>query len=87
MKIPYLIVTCCIFGRLETRTLTPNRFKNQTNDTLKLLGHNYNHQPGFFKQKIVTLHRCGFNLKLPKHCYFDLLFRVNIINEIAVTKN
>ena len=39
-----LIVTCCTFGRSEIRTLTPNRFKNQTNDTLKLLGHNYNHQ-------------------------------------------
>ena len=69
-----LIVTCCTFGRFEIRTLTPNRFKNQTNDTLKLLGHNYNHQWGFLKQKIVTLHRCGFNLKFPKHCYFDRCF-------------
>ena len=69
-----LIVTCCTFGRFEIRTLTPNRFKNQTNDTLTLLDHNYNHQQGFLKQKIVTLHRCGFNLKFPKHCYFDHYF-------------
>ena len=33
-----LIVTCCTFRRFEIQTLTPNRFKNQTNDTLKLLG-------------------------------------------------
>ena len=33
-----VIVTCCTFGRFETRILTPNRFKNQTNDILKLLG-------------------------------------------------
>ena len=64
-----LTVTCCTFGRFEIRTLTPNRFKNETNDTLTLLGHNYNHQRGFLKQKIVTLHRCGFNLKFPKHFY------------------
>ena len=57
------------------QTLTPNRFKNQTNDTLKLLGHNNNnHQRGFLKQKIVALHHCSFNLKLPKHCYFDCYF-------------
>ena len=48
-----LIVTCCTFGRFEIRTLTPNRFKNQTNDTLKLLGHNYNHQRRFLKQKLL----------------------------------
>ena len=55
-------MTCCTFGRFEIRTLTPNRFKNETNDTLTLLGHNYNHQRGFLKQKIVTLHCCGFHL-------------------------
>ena len=41
------------FGRFEIRILTPNRFKNQTNDTLTLLGHNYNHQRGFLKQKLL----------------------------------
>ena len=70
----FIKVTCCTFGRFEIQTLTPNRFKNQTNDTLKLLGHNYNHQRGFLKQKSATLHRCGFNLKFPKHCYFDHCF-------------
>ena len=80
-----LIVTCCTFGRFEIWTLTPNRFKNQTNDTFRLLGHSYNHQQGFLIQKIVTLHHCGFNLKFPKHLFW-VLFWVNI-NEIAVTKN
>ena len=64
-----LIVTYCTFCRFEIRTLTPNRFKNETNDTLTLLAHNYNHQLGFLKQKIVAPHRCGFNLKFPKHFY------------------
>ena len=48
-----LIVACCTFGRFEIRTLTPNRFKNQTNDTLAPLGHNYNHQRRFLKQKLL----------------------------------
>ena len=69
-----LIVTCYTFIRFEIQTLTPNRFKNRTNDTLRLLGHNYNHQQGFFKQKILILHCCGFNLKFPKHCYFGRCF-------------
>ena len=38
-----LSVVCCIFGMLEIRTLTPNRFKNQSSDTLNILGQNYNH--------------------------------------------
>ena len=58
----FLILTCCTLIRLKIRTLTPNRLKNQTNDMLKLLGHNYNHQRGSLKQKIVTLHCCGFSL-------------------------
>ena len=59
-----LIVPCCIFGRFEIQTLTPNRFKNETNDTLKLLGHSFNHLQGFVKQKVVAPHRCSFNLKV-----------------------
>ena len=82
-----LIVTCYTFSRFEIQNLTPSRFKNQANDTLTLLGHNYNHQRGFLKQKIVVLHRCGFNLKFPKHCSFRPLFWVSIVNDIAVTKN
>ena len=60
-----LIVTCCTFSRFEIKTLTPNRLKNETNGTLTLLAYNCNHQRGFLKQKIVTLHPCGFNLKIP----------------------
>ena len=37
-----LIVACCSFGKLEIKTLAPNRLKNQTNDTLRLLDHNSN---------------------------------------------
>ena len=48
-----LIVPCCIFGKLEIRNLTPNRFKNQPNDTLKLLNCNSNHQQGFVIQKML----------------------------------
>ena len=69
-----IIVTCSTFGRFEIQHLTPNRFKNQTNDTLKLLGHSYNHQRGFLKQKILTLHVCGFNLKFHERCFFDRCF-------------
>ena len=35
-----VILTCSTFGIFKLRTLTENRFKNQTNDTMKLLGHN-----------------------------------------------
>ena len=62
-----LSVACCTFGMLEIGTLTPNRFKNQFSDTLKLLEHNCNHQQKFVKQRTVALHHCGFKLKLPIH--------------------
>ena len=62
------------FGKLETRPLKPNRFKNQSSDTLKLLGHNCNHRQEFIKQKNVAPHHCGFKLKSPKHCYCDCYF-------------
>ena len=69
-----LIVICCNFGRLKFRTLTPSRFKNQTNETFRSLGHNYKYQQVFLKQRIVTLHCFGFNLTFPKHSYFDGYF-------------
>ena len=61
-------VACCTFCKFQIINLTPVRFKNQTNDTFKLLRHNCNHQQGFLKQKFDTLHHCGFKLKVPKHC-------------------
>ena len=83
-----LIVTCFSFGRFKFRTLTPSRFKNQTNETFKLLGHNCNHQQGFLKQKVVNLHCCGFNLKLPSQTLlFWCLFWVNTIDESIVIEN
>ena len=62
-------------GNLQIRTLKPNRFKNQSSDTLKLLGQNCNHQQGLIKQKTVALHHRGFKLKFPKHCYCDCYYR------------
>ena len=38
-----LSVACCTFSMLEIRSLTPNRFKNHSSDTLNILGHNWNH--------------------------------------------
>ena len=67
-------------------TPTQSRFKNRTIDSLKLLGHNCNHQQGFAKQKGFTLHWCGSNLKLSKHLWWSL-FWVNIINVTVVTEN
>ena len=64
-----LSMACDTFCKLEIRTLTPNRFKNQSSDTLKLLGHNCNHQQQFVKQKTVTLLLCDFKLKFPEHFY------------------
>ena len=51
-----LTLVCCTFRRFEIRILTPNRFKNQTNDTLKLLEHNCKYQQEFIKQKNIALH-------------------------------
>ena len=41
MSFPGKLPNCGLlsFCRFKIRTLTTNRFKNQTNDTLKLLGH------------------------------------------------
>ena len=66
-----LIVAWYLFRSVKTRTLTSSNSKYQTNDIFKLFGHNCNHQRGFLKQKVAALHRCSFNLKLPKNFYFD----------------
>ena len=70
-------MTFYALGNLQIRTLKPNRFKNQSSDTLKLLGQNCNHQQGLIKQKTVVLHHRGFKLKFPKHCYCDCYYRWN----------
>ena len=64
------ILACFTFGKFKTRTLTASRCKNQTNDTFKLLGHNFIHQQEFLKQKIVTFHCYSFNLKFLIRYYF-----------------
>ena len=51
----FLIVICCTFGRFEIRTLRPCGFKNQANDTLKLLGHNYNHLQVLNKKMLLSI--------------------------------
>ena len=61
-----LSMACCTFGVLEVRTITPNRFTNQSSGTLKILAHNWNHQQGLVKQKTVALHHCGFKTEFPK---------------------
>ena len=82
----FLILTCCIFGRFQIQTLRPNGFTSQANDTLKLLGHNYNHLQEVLKQENVAVHHCGFKLKLSlKTLLLRSLFWVNFIN-VAVVK-
>ena len=64
-----LIVACCTFSKFTIRTLTPNKFKNQTNETFKLPHHNSNHHQGFAEPKNVALNHCSFKLKFPKYFY------------------
>ena len=73
-----LIAACHIGPRFKFRT-SPSRFKNQTNGTFKLLCHNRNHQQGFGKQKIATLHCCDFNLKLVSATFIKFLFFHQVI--------
>ena len=63
-----VIGTCYTFNKVEIRTLTPKRFKNQTNDIFKLLGHNCNNLQVFAKQKTVPLQCYGIKLS----CYWKL---------------
>ena len=62
------------FSYRQKNPSTSNKFKSQTNDIFKLFRHNCNHQQGFLKQKNFAVHRCGFNLKLPQHIYFECCF-------------
>ena len=62
-------VACCTFNVLKVRTVTPNRFKNQSGDTLKILAYNCNHKQGLVKRKTVALHHCNFKAEFPKHFY------------------
>ena len=48
-----LTVTCCTFSKLEIRTLTPNRLKNQASNILKLLDHDFSYQQVFFFKKMM----------------------------------
>ena len=83
-----LIMSCCTFGRLEIRTLTLNRFKSQTNDTLELLGYNYSITPflspplGFTPMGLnPNLRPLGLSTdpfsalkKIQKHCRCNFFF-------------
>ena len=62
-------VACCTFNVLEVRTITPNRFKNQSDGTLKILAHDCSRQQGLVKQKNIALHHWGFKAEFPKHFY------------------
>ena len=72
----FQIVVCFTFGRFKIITLIPSRFKNQTNDALKLLDCNQNHYQGFVEEKmflsiIVVL---KFFIKI---AIFDKLYQCN----------
>ena len=58
-------MACRTFGKLETRSLKPNRFKNQSSDTLKLVAHNCNHHQVFIKQKKCCSLLLWFQVKVP----------------------
>ena len=47
-----VIMACWTFGNLEIRNVKPKRFKNQSSDTLKLLGRNCKNQQGFIKKQL-----------------------------------
>ena len=47
-----LSIACCTFGVFEVITIKPNRFKNESSDTVKTLAHNCNHQQELVKQKL-----------------------------------
>ena len=49
----FLVVAYCTFGRFQIQTLTIKRFKNQTNEKLKLLDHNCNHN--CYSAHMITL--------------------------------
>ena len=82
-----LIVACCIFGRFEVRTLTPDRSKDQTKDTLKLLGHNFNHLQGFDKQKKCHSLSLWFYVKISSLLLLRSLFWVNFVKAAVVIQN
>ena len=71
-------MTCSTLGNL--RTLKPNRFKNQSSDTLNLLDQNCNHQQGLFQQKTVALHH-----RVLSSNFLNTVIVIAIIDETVVT--
>ena len=47
-----VITACWAFGNFEIRNVKPKRFKNQSSDTMKLLGRNCKNQQGFIKKQL-----------------------------------
>ena len=76
-----LILACCSLGKLEIKTLTPNRLKNQTNDTLKLLDNICNPNSStmqlFGHKKVWSLHCSTFSQKLP-NCTWHTFHSIKI---------
>ena len=70
------IYQCNTFGRLKMSTLIPSRFKNETNDALKLFGCNDNHQQVFFKQKMFLSMTAVLNIFI-KIAILDKLYQCN----------
>ena len=73
-----LIMAFCALGNLEIRTVKPNRFKNQSSDTLKLLGQNCNHQQGLIKLSLSITVVLSWNS-------LNTVIVIAIIDEIVVT--
>ena len=48
-----LCMACCTFNVLEVRTITPNRFKNQSCGTLKILAHIPTINKGLLNEKML----------------------------------
>ena len=80
-------MACCTFHVLEVRSITANRFKNQSGGTLKILVHDCNHQQGLVKQENVAVYHCGFKVEFPNFYWDRYLFWVKFIDVAIVTQN
>ena len=79
-------VACCTFGMLETRTLTPNRFKNLSSENLNILTTVATIYKSLLKKNCCSL-SLWFRVKISEIPLLRLLFWVNFINITVITLN
>ena len=72
-----LSMACCTFNVLGIRTITPNRFKNQSGSTLKILAHDYNHQQGLLNKKMSL-----FIIVVLRQNFLNTLIKITILGKI-----